>query len=96
MIQKVPISADKLEEDSLSVQQKVVFKYVKENGKITSHQVEELFHVMQRRARAILGETTKKRTDTILSILLKFNQPLKSLDFPLLLMNHILTKISVK
>ena len=54
---KVPINnADKLVEDSLSEQQKQILQYVKQNGKITSHQVEELLHVKQRRARTILGE----------------------------------------
>lgn len=53
---KVPANADKTPEDGLSMQQKSILQYVRENGKITSHQVELLLQVKQRRARAILGE----------------------------------------
>ena len=53
---KVPINADKTSEDGLSMQQKSVLEYVRENGKITSHQAELLLQVKQRRARVILGE----------------------------------------
>ncbi len=53
---KVPINADKTSEDGLSMQQKSVLQYVRENGKITSHQAELLLQVKQRRARVILGE----------------------------------------
>ena len=52
----VPINADKTSEDGLSMQQKSVLEYVRENGKITSHQAELLLQVKQRRARVILGE----------------------------------------
>ena len=54
--EKVPISADGILEENLSKQQRQVLQYVKENGKITSHQAELLLQVKQRRARAILGE----------------------------------------
>ena len=37
-------------------QQKKILEYIKENGKITSRQAEELLEVKQRRARSILGE----------------------------------------
>lgn len=53
---KVPINADEILEENLSKQQRQVLQYVKENGKITSHQAELLLQVKQRRARAILGE----------------------------------------
>lgn len=53
---KVPISADKIVIKDLSVQQKKIYEFVLENGKITSRQAEALLHVKQRRARAILGE----------------------------------------
>lgn len=56
---KVPINTDKNLENLLSEQQKQVFQYVKENGKVTSHQVEELLYVKQRRARIILNEMTQ-------------------------------------
>lgn len=56
---KVPINTDKNLENLLSEQQKQVFQYVKENGKVTSHQVEELLCVKQRRARIILNEMTQ-------------------------------------
>ena len=52
----MPINADKTSEDGLTLQQKSVLQYVRENGKITSHQAELLLQVKQRRARAILGE----------------------------------------
>ena len=51
---RVPIkSADK---KIMRKQQTKVLEYVKENGKITSHQAEILLQVKQRRARVILGE----------------------------------------
>ena len=53
---KMPINADGILEENLSKQQRQVLQYVKENGKITSHQAELLLQVKQRRARAILGE----------------------------------------
>ncbi len=60
---KVPISADNMPIDAdedivekLSEQQKILYKFVLENGFITSHQVQELLQVKQRRARVILGE----------------------------------------
>lgn len=53
---KKPINADKILEDDLSIQQKKVLQYVKENGTITSHQAELLLQVKQRRARVILRE----------------------------------------
>lgn len=53
---KVPTNADKITEDGLTLQQKSILQYVRENGKITSHQAELLLQVKQRRARAILGE----------------------------------------
>lgn len=37
-------------------QQKKILEYIKENGKITSRQVEELLEVKQRRARIVLVE----------------------------------------
>ena len=40
---------------NLSTQQRVIFQFVKENGKITSSQVETLLEVKQRRARSILS-----------------------------------------
>lgn len=48
-------STDKILEVSPSAQQRLVLQYVEEKGKITSHQVESLLRVKQRRARAILG-----------------------------------------
>ena len=57
---KVPIkSADKkvMEKDAIiKKQQKKILEYIKENGKITSHQAEELLNVKQRRARIVLVE----------------------------------------
>lgn len=53
---KAPINADKVPPNSLTRQQKIVLQFVAENGKITSHQVETLLAVKQRRARTILGE----------------------------------------
>ena len=51
---RVPIkSADK---KIMRKQQTKVLEYVKENGKITSHQAEILLQIKQRRARVILGE----------------------------------------
>ena len=40
---------------NLSTQQRTIFQFVKENGKITSSQVETLLEVKQRRARSILS-----------------------------------------
>lgn len=37
-------------------QQKKILEYIKENGKITSRQTEELLEVKQRRARIVLVE----------------------------------------
>lgn len=37
-------------------QQKKILEYIKENGKITSRQAEELLEVKQRRARIVLVE----------------------------------------
>ncbi len=53
---KVPISADKMLINDLSAQQKIIFQFVEEKGRITSHQAEMLLEVKQRRARIILGE----------------------------------------
>ena len=48
---KVPTNADKL-----SVQCKLVIEFVEKEGKITSHQAENLLNVKQRRAREILSK----------------------------------------
>ena len=53
---KMPISADKMPINNLTVQQSIILNFIKENGQITSHQAEELLKVKQRRARIILGE----------------------------------------
>lgn len=53
---KVTSSADKMPINTLSEQQKKVLHFAKENGQITSHQVELLLEVKQRRARSILGK----------------------------------------
>lgn len=53
---KMPISADKIGTDNLSVQQRRIFDFVLENGQIISRQAELLLGVKQRRARSILGE----------------------------------------
>lgn len=53
---KILISADKVPINSLSAQQKKLYRYLEEYGKITSHQAEDLLNVKQRRARSILGE----------------------------------------
>ena len=53
---KMPIEAEKVPIDNLSAQQRIIFQFVKENGKITSSQVEALLEVKQRRARGILSE----------------------------------------
>lgn len=52
----MPINADKMPINMLSSQQKILFDFLEENGKITSHQAEELLNVKQRRARSILSE----------------------------------------
>ena len=61
-VEKVPIEVEKvlLETEevpivNLSTQQRAIFQFVKENGKITSSQVETLLEVKQRRARSILS-----------------------------------------
>ena len=61
-VEKVPIVVEKvlLETEevpivNLSTQQRTIFQFVKENGKITSSQVETLLEVKQRRARSILS-----------------------------------------
>ena len=41
---KMPINADGILEENLSKQQRQVLQYVKENGKITSHQAEQTGH----------------------------------------------------
>jgi len=58
---KVPINADKMPINAggLSEQNRLVLDYVKENGKITSHQAGLLLQVKQRRARDILGNMAK-------------------------------------
>ena len=53
---KMPISADKMPINALSLQQREIIQFVKEKGRITSRQAEELLEVKQRRARSILGE----------------------------------------
>ena len=53
---KMPISADKMPINNLTVQQSIILNFIKENGQITSHQAEALLKVKQRRARIILGE----------------------------------------
>ena len=45
---KVPISADKMPIENLTEQQKKIYQYVKEKGKITSYQAELLLEVKQR------------------------------------------------
>lgn len=52
----MPISADKVPINNLSAQQNTILQAVKEKGKITSRQAEELLEVKQRRARSILAE----------------------------------------
>lgn len=49
-------SADKMPINDLSTQQRAIIQFVKEKGRITSRQAEELLEVKQRRARSILGE----------------------------------------
>ena len=53
--EKVPIETGKVPIVNLSTQQRTIFQFVKENGKITSSQVETLLEVKQRRARSILS-----------------------------------------
>ena len=53
---KMPISADKMPINNLTVQQSIILNFIKESGQITSHQAEALLKVKQRRARIILGE----------------------------------------
>ncbi len=55
---KVPTNADKVptNADKLSVQCKLVIEFVEKEGKITSHQAENLLNVKQRRAREILSK----------------------------------------
>lgn len=57
---KMPTNADKVFENSLTQQQKIVLQFVAENGRITSHQAETLLAVKQRRARIILGEMVEQ------------------------------------
>lgn len=52
---KVPIRDEEVPIVNLSTQQRTIFQFVKENGKITSSQVETLLEVKQRRARSILS-----------------------------------------
>ena len=52
----MPISADKMPINNLTVQQSIILNFIKESGQITSHQAEALLKVKQRRARIILGE----------------------------------------
>lgn len=53
--EEVPIETGKVPIVNLSTQQRAIFQFVKENGKITSSQVETLLEVKQRRARSILS-----------------------------------------
>jgi len=53
--EKMPIETGKVPIVNLSTQQRAIFQFVKENGKITSSQVETLLEVKQRRARSILS-----------------------------------------
>lgn len=50
--EKVPDSADKMPD---SEQERCIYKYVMENGSITTNKVMELLNVKQRRARVILA-----------------------------------------
>ena len=49
-------NADKVPINNVSTQQEKIMKFITNNGKITSRQVEALLEVKQRRARIILGE----------------------------------------
>lgn len=53
---KMPISADEMPINDLSLQQREIIQFVKEKGMIKSRQAEKLLDVKQRRARSILGE----------------------------------------
>ena len=53
--EEVPIETEEVPIVNLSTQQRTIFQFVKENGKITSSQVETLLEVKQRRARSILS-----------------------------------------
>lgn len=54
---KVPDSADKMPD---SEQERCIYKYVLENGSITTNKAMELLNVKQRRARVILQAMIKK------------------------------------
>lgn len=54
-VEEVPIETEEVPIVNLSTQQRTIFQFVKENGKITSSQVETLLEVKQRRARSILS-----------------------------------------
>ena len=55
--EKVPDSADKMPD---SEQERCIYKYVMENGSITTNKVMELLNVKQRRARVILQSMIEK------------------------------------
>mgnify|MGYP004456996471 CR=1 FL=1 len=55
-------SADKMQGSADKSQHKLVLEYVQKNGKITSHQAEELLNVKQRRAREVLSKMVDKGT----------------------------------
>lgn len=59
---KIQESADKSQKSADKSQHKLVLEYVQKNGKITSHQVEELLNVKQRRAREVLSKMVDKGT----------------------------------
>ena len=54
-VEEVPIETEEVPFVNLSTQLRTIFQFVKENGKITSSQVETLLEVKQRRARSILS-----------------------------------------
>lgn len=58
--QKVPDTSKKMPDNKIySWQEKLILKYLSENGAITSKQVEQLLNVKQRRARAVLNNLVK-------------------------------------
>lgn len=64
---KMPISADKMPIningvpiEEMSAQEKIILEYIQKNEKITSHMVEELLGIKQRRARDILKKMVEK------------------------------------
>ena len=63
-ISKVPDSADKVPDNAIkmpdSEQEQRIYKYVLENGSITTNKVMELLNVKQRRARVILQSMIEK------------------------------------